>query len=213
VKNIFKQLFGKKGNKMENEKEVLEGGLGDDKSLNDLATKHNVPIEQIKAELEKGVKVEAEHTTDPKAAAEIAKDHLTEDPLYYEKLAKMEAEKAAALAVPVINIDEIVAKAVQAATEKVAAIYAAKAQEEQAKRDSEIQAQKASKDAEIQAQKAKHDAELKEKELQIEELKRTAPTGVPNQQVQFGSVEKSSIEKAHEIAEGYRRGYGLNNKR
>jgi hypothetical protein len=31
-----------------------------------------------------------EHTSDPKLAAEIAKDHLTEDPRYYEKLDMME---------------------------------------------------------------------------------------------------------------------------
>lgn len=42
----------------------------------------------------RGRKVEMEHTTDPKVAEEIARDHLTEDPSYYEKLARMEAKKS-----------------------------------------------------------------------------------------------------------------------
>jgi hypothetical protein len=44
------------------------------------------------ASLEAGIAVEMEHTTDRDIAKEIAKDHLTEDPAYYEKLAKMEPE-------------------------------------------------------------------------------------------------------------------------
>lgn len=41
--------------------------------------------------LSQGAKVEAEHTSSPAVAKEIAKDHLTEDPTYYDKLKKMEA--------------------------------------------------------------------------------------------------------------------------
>jgi len=37
-----------------------------------------------------GVKVEREHTDDPEKAKEIAKDHLAEDPQYYEMLARVE---------------------------------------------------------------------------------------------------------------------------
>jgi len=37
-----------------------------------------------------GIKVEMEHTNDPKIALEIAMDHLTEDPHYYTKLKKVE---------------------------------------------------------------------------------------------------------------------------
>jgi len=40
--------------------------------------------------LAQGQKVEMEHTNNPKVAREICKDHLTEDPHYYTKLAKME---------------------------------------------------------------------------------------------------------------------------
>lgn len=38
----------------------------------------------------KGAKVESEHTSNKAVAREIARDHLTEDPNYYEKLQKME---------------------------------------------------------------------------------------------------------------------------
>jgi hypothetical protein len=37
-------------------------------------------------QLKRGIAVELEHTTDPAIAEEIAKDHLTEDPKYYDKL-------------------------------------------------------------------------------------------------------------------------------
>ncbi len=37
-----------------------------------------------------GIQVELEHTDNPSMAAEIAKDHLTEDPDYYTKLKKIE---------------------------------------------------------------------------------------------------------------------------
>jgi hypothetical protein len=40
--------------------------------------------------LEEGEKVEREHTDDPAEAREIAKDHLTEDPDYYQKLKEVE---------------------------------------------------------------------------------------------------------------------------
>ena len=39
-------------------------------------------------ELARGIKHEMEHTDDKKIAAEIAKDHIKEDPKYYEKLEK-----------------------------------------------------------------------------------------------------------------------------
>lgn len=60
--------------------EKLKGGLGDGKSDSAFDSK----------QLDKGVKVEREHLKDPKARLEIAKDHLTEDPKYYDHLAEME---------------------------------------------------------------------------------------------------------------------------
>lgn len=38
----------------------------------------------------KGIEIELEHTKDANLAKEIAKDHLKEDPLYYDKLGKVE---------------------------------------------------------------------------------------------------------------------------
>ena len=43
-------------------------------------------------QLQKGIQIEMEHTTDPFMAEEIAKDHLTEIPDYYDRLTKMEEE-------------------------------------------------------------------------------------------------------------------------
>lgn len=65
-----------------NEEEMMTGGLADDKDETDFDPK----------QLQKGMEVEMEHTSDEQMAKEIAMDHLTEDPLYYQKLEKMEAE-------------------------------------------------------------------------------------------------------------------------
>lgn len=62
--------------------DIIPGGLADAFSPNDFDPK------QLKA----GIKVELEHTNDPKIAREIAMDHLTEDPLYYQKLKTIEDE-------------------------------------------------------------------------------------------------------------------------
>lgn len=56
------------------------GGLADDKEPKDFNQKA----------LEKGRKVEMEHTDSDAMAKEIAMDHLEEDPKYYDKLEKME---------------------------------------------------------------------------------------------------------------------------
>lgn len=51
----------------------------------------DVPIEKFDpAQLLNGTEVEMEHTENECEAAEIAKDHLTEIPDYYTRLAKME---------------------------------------------------------------------------------------------------------------------------
>ena len=70
--------------------EILQGGLADNLKLKDIAKKHNVDIEEIKAEAKMGIKVELEHTDDKNLAFEIAKDHLFEDPKYYSKLKTIE---------------------------------------------------------------------------------------------------------------------------
>ena len=56
----------------------------------ELAKKHGVALDEILSQLVKGVKVEMEHTTDREVANEIARDHIKEDPKYYDKLAKVE---------------------------------------------------------------------------------------------------------------------------
>jgi hypothetical protein len=56
--------------------DIIPGGLADLRK----------PGEFNKADLEDGIKIELEHTSDPKIAEEIAMDHLTEDPEYYSKL-------------------------------------------------------------------------------------------------------------------------------
>lgn len=70
-------------------------------TFNDLVTKHtphgksSEKIEiLIKNQLNKGIKVEMEHTDDKKIAKKIAMDHLYEDPKYYTKLKKMESAEA-----------------------------------------------------------------------------------------------------------------------
>ena len=73
--------------------EILKGGLSDGKTIEDVARKHSQFIGTMKSALEKGIKVEREHSSDIKVAKEIAMDHLWENPDYYEKLEKMEKGK------------------------------------------------------------------------------------------------------------------------
>ena len=68
-------------------------GLAAGKTLADIAKKHNVSVEELQAALERGMKVEHEHTGNEAAARKIAMDHLFEDPKYYTKLAKVEEEE------------------------------------------------------------------------------------------------------------------------
>ena len=59
-------------------------------NVKQIAAKHEVEVSAIKAQLRKGVKVELEHTTDKNVAREIALDHLSEYPDYYDRLEKVE---------------------------------------------------------------------------------------------------------------------------
>jgi hypothetical protein len=86
----------------------LKGGLSDKKTLVQIAKKHSyndstdsVSPEKItkmkmflSKQLEKGIKVEMEHTKDKSKAKEIAMDHLYEDPKYYTKLKKIETKES-----------------------------------------------------------------------------------------------------------------------
>lgn len=53
----------------------------------ELAKKYGVKLDVVLSQVEVGMKVEKEHTTDDQVACEIALDHLGEDLWYYEKLA------------------------------------------------------------------------------------------------------------------------------
>jgi len=68
-------------------------GLAAGKTLEDIAKKHSVDADTLGKELDRGIKVEHEHTGNEAAAKKIAFDHLFEDPHYYTKLAKMEDEE------------------------------------------------------------------------------------------------------------------------
>lgn len=80
------QQAAQHGDKLKDDREKkaaedrIPGGLADHKSDKDFSEK----------DLDEGKKVEREHTSDPSIAKEIAKDHLTEDKSYYEKLKKIE---------------------------------------------------------------------------------------------------------------------------
>jgi hypothetical protein len=84
-----------------NESNELKGGLADNKSLVQIAKKHNAKnyyhiddmVKSLKKQLEMGMKVETEHTDDINKAKEIALDHLWENPKYYSKLKKAEIDE------------------------------------------------------------------------------------------------------------------------
>lgn len=61
-------------------KDLISGGLGDNRPDSDFDS------EQLRI----GIEIEMEHTNDKEKAKEIAKDHLIEDPQYYQKLREME---------------------------------------------------------------------------------------------------------------------------
>ena len=65
------------------------GGLSKGKSVEDIANMHNVSVSEINSQLQKGIEVESEHTSDKKLAEKIAKDHLVENPNYYTILDKV----------------------------------------------------------------------------------------------------------------------------
>lgn len=94
---------GRKKKQMSEEK--LKGGKADNKTFQDLVNKNKqkgkdigLVEKELKKQLNKGIKVEMEHTDDRGKAKEIAMDHLFEDPKYYDKLQKIEATEATSTA-------------------------------------------------------------------------------------------------------------------
>jgi hypothetical protein len=77
--------------KIATQSNLLPGGLGD-------ATQ---PEDVRPSQLRKGREVEREHTSNGAVATEIALDHLTEDPMYYDRLALMEGGSPKSAAVEI----------------------------------------------------------------------------------------------------------------
>jgi hypothetical protein len=81
--------------------EEIEGGLSDNKTLIQIAKKHDAKgyyhiqdmIKSLRKELNMGVKIEMEHTDSEEIAKEIAMDHLWENPSYYTELKKSQIEE------------------------------------------------------------------------------------------------------------------------
>lgn len=71
-------------------KNKLVGGLADKLTPKDIADKFNLPLSKIEAQIKRGMKAEKEHTNNEEEQREIAMDHLTENPKYYDYLDKME---------------------------------------------------------------------------------------------------------------------------
>ena len=69
---------------------ILQEQLKSPKTPEELAKKWKVSVGVINKALNKGQKVEMEHTTDAKTARTIASHHINEMLDYYDKLAKME---------------------------------------------------------------------------------------------------------------------------
>lgn len=61
-------------------------------TIEDIAEIHGVSIDQISEQLDKGIQVEYEHTSDEEIAKRIALDHLFEIPDYYDRLEIMEED-------------------------------------------------------------------------------------------------------------------------
>lgn len=72
------------------EENKLVGGKSDKLSIKDIAKKFDVSTSEIQAQIRKGVRIEMEHTSDKEKATEIATDHVSEFPDYYDRLEKME---------------------------------------------------------------------------------------------------------------------------
>jgi len=75
--------------------DVVKGGKSDKLSVNDIAKKHKISVDNVIDEISMGIEVEMEHTNDKKVAREIAMDHISEYPFYYSdpKLGAKSIEK------------------------------------------------------------------------------------------------------------------------
>jgi hypothetical protein len=83
--SLAKTFARSRGYRVRGWEDQLPGGLAD----------KDTPDEFDPKQLKMGIRVEMEHTDDPKLAREIAIDHLKEIPDYYSRLAEMEKEAEA----------------------------------------------------------------------------------------------------------------------
>lgn len=81
----------KKKKKLQSEAKDPKGPVQPYKTPEEIAKKHGVSLESIKAQLKMGMEVEKEHTSDETDARITALQHLDEVPNYYTKLKKVEA--------------------------------------------------------------------------------------------------------------------------
>ena len=84
-----------------NESNELKGGKADNKSLVQIAKKHDAKnyyhiddmVKSLKKQVEMGLPIEMDHTDSKEKALEIVYDHLWEDPKYYTKLKKADVDE------------------------------------------------------------------------------------------------------------------------
>ena len=77
--------------------EEAAGGNALGMTVEDIAKKHGVAVDDIEKQIKIGIEIEQEHTSDEEQAKKIAMDHLVEFPDYYDRLVKMEKEAEAEL--------------------------------------------------------------------------------------------------------------------
>lgn len=162
--------------------EQLQGGVGDGKSIEDIAKKHNVSVEQISAQLKKGIEVEMEHTSDPAKAEEIAKDHLTERPDYYVQLEKMEQKP--------ISTEELTKRFDDFGKQL----------------DDRLDARFSEMFNQFQEAMKKTTAEIARLNNENAELRRRQPTGIPIPTPETRAFQTPQEQKTKEVADGYFKG-------
>lgn len=101
-------MFSDESKEYKIKEEILKGGTSDNKTLLDIAKKHAYDdskdstskekikrmYEKLKSQLNKGIRIEMEHTSNKNKAKEIAMDHLAERPDYYDRLEKIESNES-----------------------------------------------------------------------------------------------------------------------
>lgn len=85
-----------------------QNGLSKGKTIEDIAAMHNVSVSHIENQIEKGIQVEAEHTSNPQEQVKIAMDHLVENPNYYDILAEAHLEKGGELESKFLRIEKLI---------------------------------------------------------------------------------------------------------